>query len=166
MSENPVAIVLRDVEDADLHAFYSYLQDPQAQAMASSSSEDGSDPQAFDSYWAKLRRSPTAVTRTIALSEDPEHGVVGHIEKFVDEERPYVRYWVDREYWGRGIGTNALRVFLDEVVTERPIFARLTRSNEAALVVLKRNGFKNVGQDTGYDAMRGRMLDDLIMRLS
>ncbi|WP_420113195.1 GNAT family N-acetyltransferase [Pseudactinotalea sp.] len=166
MSENPVAIVLRDVEDADLHAFYSYLQDPQAQSMASSSSEDGSDPQAFDSYWAKLRRSPTAVMRTIALADDPDHGVVGHIEKFVDEERPYVRYWVDREYWRRGIGTRALQVFLDEVVTERPIFARLNRSNEASLVVLQRNGFKNAGQDTGYDAMRGRMVDDLIMRLA
>lgn len=166
MSQNPVAIVLRDVEDADLHAFYSYLQDPQAQSMASSSVEDGTDPQAFDSYWAKLRRSPTAVTRTIALAEDPEHAVVGHIEKFEDEERPYVKYWVDREYWGRGIGTNALRMFLDEVVTERPIFARQNRSNEASLVVLKRNGFRHVGQDTGFDAMRGRMVDDIIMRLA
>lgn len=166
MSENPVAIVLRDVEDADLHAFYSYLQDPQAQSMASSSSEDGSDPQAFDTYWAKLRRSPTAAMRTIALAEDPEHGVVGHIEKVDDEDRPYVRYWVDREYWGRGIGTNALRVFLDEVLTDRPVFARQPRSNEASLRVLTRNGFKHVGQDTGYDAMRGRMVDDIILRLA
>lgn len=165
MSDDAVEFVLRDVEDADLHAFYSYLQDPRAQAMASESAEDGSDPQAFDAYWAKLRRSATAVTRTIALAEDPEHGVLGHIEKFEDEERPYVRYWVDREYWGRGIGTNALRRFLDEVVTERPIFARQHRSNEASLVVLKRNGFKLVGQDTGYDAMRARMLDDIILRL-
>lgn len=165
MSENPVNIVLREVEDADLHAFYSYLQDPQAQAMASSSVEDGSDPQAFDAYWARLRRSPTAVMRTIALADDPEHGVLGHIERFDDDDRPYVRYWVDRDYWGRGIGTTALRKFLDEVVPDRPIYARQNRSNEASLVVLKRNGFKLVGQDTGYDAMRGRMLDDIILRL-
>lgn len=166
MTENALNIVLREVEDADLHAFYSYLQDPQAQAMASSSVEDGTDPQAFDAYWARLRRSPTAVVRTIARAEDPEHGVVGHIERFDDEERPYVRYWVDRELWGRGIATAALRMFLDDVVTERPLFARQTRSNEASLVVLKRNGFKLVGQDTGYDAMRGRMLDDIILRLA
>ncbi|GAB2973185.1 MAG TPA: GNAT family protein [Actinotalea caeni] len=165
MSDAAVDFVLREVEDADLHAFYSYLQDPRAQAMASSSVEDGSDPQAFDAYWARLRRSPTAVTRTIALADDPEHGVLGHIEKYEDEGRPYVRYWIDREYWGRGIGTNALRRFLSEVVTERPIFARQHRSNEASLVVLKRNGFKLVGQDTGYDAMRARMLDDIILRL-
>lgn len=165
MTDNPPKIVLREVEDADLHAFYSYLQDPQAQAMASSSVEDGTDPQAFDAYWARLRRSPTAVMRTIALAEDPEHGVLGHIEKFDDEGRPYVRYWVDREYWGRGIGTTALRMFLDDVVKERPIFARQHRSNEASLRVLKRNGFKLVGQDTGYDAMRARMVDDMILRL-
>jgi RimJ/RimL family protein N-acetyltransferase len=153
------------VEDADLHAFYSYLQDPQAQAMASSSNEDGTDPQAFDAYWHKLRRSPTAVMRTIARADDPEHGVLGHIEVFDDEQRPHVRYWVDREFWGRGIGTQALRRFLDEVVTARPIYARQNRSNEASLVVLKRNGFKLIGQDTGYDAMRARMLDDIILRL-
>lgn len=166
MTDNALDIVLREVEDADLHAFYSFLQDPQAQAMASSSTEDGTDPQAFDAYWARLRRSPTAVTRTIALAEDPAHGVVGHIEKFDDEERPYVRYWVDREFWGRGIATGALRAFLDDVVNERPLFARQNRTNEASLVVLKRNGFKLAGQDTGYDAMRGRMLDDIILRLA
>jgi len=166
MTENAPDIVLREVEDADLHAFYSYLQDPQAQAMASSSVEDGTDPQAFDAYWARLRRSTTAITRTIALAADPEHDVVGHIERFDDEERPYVRYWVDREHWGRGIATAALRMFLGEVVTERPLFARQNRANDASLVVLKRNGFKLAGQDTGYDAMRGRMLDDIILRLA
>lgn len=166
MSDDALDIVLRDVEDADLHAFYSYLQDPQAQAMASSSVEDGSDPQAFDAYWARLRRSPTAITRTIALAEDPEHAVVGHIERFDDDDRPHIRYWVDRDFWGRGIGTRALRAFLTDVVTERPVFARQTRSNEASLVVLKRNGFKQIGQDTGFDAMRGRMLDDIILRLA
>jgi RimJ/RimL family protein N-acetyltransferase len=165
MSEDAVEFVLRDVEDADLHAFYSWLQDPQAQAMASSSVEDGTDPQAFDAYWARLRRAPTAVMRTIALADDPEHGVVGHIERLDDDERPNVRYWVDRGYWGRGIATAALRRFVDEVVTERPLFARQNRSNEASLVVLKRNGFKLIGQDTGYDAMRGRMVDDIILRL-
>lgn len=166
MSKDPIEIVLREVEDADLYAFYSYLQDPTAQAMAASAVEDGSDPQAFDAYWARLRRSPTAVMRTIALASDPEHGVVGHIEKYVDEERPYVRYWVDRQYWGRRIGTTALRQFLGEVVTDRPIFARQHRSNEASQVILKRNGFKLVGEDTGYDALRARMVDDIILRLS
>ncbi|MFV0425829.1 MAG: GNAT family N-acetyltransferase [Beutenbergiaceae bacterium] len=166
MSNDAVPIVLREVEDADLHAFYSYLQDPRAQAMAASSAEDGSDPQAFDAYWGKLRRSQSAVARTIAHEDDPEHIVLGHIEKFEDESQPYVRYWVDREFWGKGIGTQALRKFLDEVVTERPIFARQNRGNEASLRILKRNGFKMAGQDTGFDVARGRMVDDIIMRLA
>jgi RimJ/RimL family protein N-acetyltransferase len=72
---------------------------------------------------------------------------------------------VDREYWGRGIATAALRMFLDDVVKDRPLFARQNRSNEASLVVLKRNGFKLIGHDTGFDAMRGRMVDDIILRL-
>lgn len=164
--QDSVAIVLREVEDADLHAFYSYLQDPQAQAMAASIVEDGNDPQAFDAYWARMRRSPTAVMRTIALAEDPEHGVVGHIERFDDEDRPHIRYWIDREHWGRGIGTEALRRFLTDVVHERPLFARQTRSNEASAAILRKNGFKQVSEDTGYDAMRGRMVDDLMFRLA
>lgn len=164
MTDTGAAIELRAVDDADLPSFFSYLSDPQAQAMASSTVEDGTDPQAFDAYWTRLRRDERAVVRTILLSEDGTDVVVGHIERFDEDGRPYVRYWVDRPRWGRGIATAALAAFLTEN-PERPVFARQHRSNEASLRVLERNGFRRFGEDSGYDAGRGRMVDDLILRL-
>lgn len=38
-------------------------------------------------------------------------------------EYPSALYWIGKEYWGKGIATNALRGFLKHV-TIRPLYAR------------------------------------------
>lgn len=157
-------IELREVRDEDLPLFFGYLQDPHAQSMAASTFEDYADTQAFTSFWAKLRRNEEAVVRTITLAGDPED-VAGHISIAPgDQGGLTVRYWVDRPLWGRGIATNALRAILAEVPA-RPIFAHISRSNEPGAAVLLRNGFNRTGEETGYDAAKGRMIDDVIYRL-
>lgn len=159
-----IEIELREVHDDDLRLFFEYLQDPHAQSMAASTFEDYNDPQAFTSYWSKLRKNTEATVRAITLAGDSNQ-VAGHISVAPNGNGVQVRYWVDRSMWGQGIATSALRAILDEV-EERPIFAHISRSNEPGAVVLVRNGFNQVSEETGFNVEKGRMIDDVIYRLS
>lgn len=158
MSDNKVRVALRQVNDSDLPVFFEYLRDPEAAAMAAI---DPNDQHSFQKRWINLRRNPEAVVRTI---EEPEtNAVLGHITGFPDGSDFRVAYWVDREYWGRGVATAALGAFLQEV-ERRPVYARSPRHNKAAVVVLERNGFHLVGEESGYSADAGQVLDELILR--
>ena len=39
--------------------------------------------------------------------------VIGSVIKFEMEGEPEFSYWIDRKYWGQGIATTALKVFLE-----------------------------------------------------
>ena len=158
MSDDKAHVVLREVTDADLPVFFAHLHDPQAAAMAD---EDPNDQHGFETRWAKLRRDPEVTPWAIELADSGE--VVGHIVGFPDGGEFHVSYWVDRAHWGKGVATGALQTFLERV-TRRPVFARTPRHNEAAVVVLKRNGFHMVGEESGYVLERGKVVDELILR--
>ncbi len=49
-------------------------------------------------------------------------------------------YWLGREYWGKGIATRALSLFLDQV-TARPLYAYVAKHNLASIRVLQKCGF-------------------------
>lgn len=158
-----VEIELREVWDDDLPIFNEYLRDPQSQAMAASTFVDYTDTQGFNSYWRKLRTNDDATVRTITLKGQP-YEVVGHIAIAPGGNGKQVSYWIDRSQWGQGIATSALRAMLVEV-SDRPIFANIARINEPGAAVLQRNGFNRAGNDSGFDASKGRMIDDVIFRL-
>lgn len=163
MSKTKASVILREVVDSDVAQFFAHLRDPEAASMAAITDDDPNDQHSFEARWAKLRRSPEVTARTIELEED--HTVVGHILSFPDEGQHRVSYWVGREHWGRGIATAALSAFLEQL-PQRPLYARAPRHNEAAVVVLKRNGFHLVGDETGYVPERGRVVDELVLRHS
>jgi ribosomal-protein-alanine N-acetyltransferase len=53
-----------------------------------------------------------------------------------------VGYWLGREFWGRGIGTRALSLFLAPGEEEtRPLYAEAAVHNVASVRALKRHGF-------------------------
>ncbi len=163
MSEGQITVNVRPVEDADLDAFFTQLRDPEAASLAGDSFEDPNERQAFNAHWRHLRADETADVRTIEIDDDDERRVVGHIRGRSESDEHRVSFWIDRAYWGRGITTQALGAFLAEV-PHRPVIARVPRHNEAAVVVLRRNGFHLVGEETGYAPDRGRVVDELVLR--
>jgi len=160
VSEAKVRVNLREVIADDLPQFFSYLRDPGAASMADIADDDPNDQPAFEGRWAKMLRDPQVTARTIELSE--EKTVVGYVLGFPHEGQNQVSYWVDRGHWGRGIATAALSAFLAEV-THRPIYARAPKHNQAAVVVLRRNGFNLIGDESGYIPERGRVVDELVL---
>ena len=71
-----------------------------------------------------------------------EGQVAGHIACYPQEGELEVTYWLGREFWGRGLATQALNRML-HLVIGRPIFARVATDNIGSIRVLQKCGFKS-----------------------
>jgi RimJ/RimL family protein N-acetyltransferase len=135
------SITIREVESSDLETFYEHQLDPEAIRMAAFVCEDPKDKAAFDAHWDKILNASQNITRTIVA----EGQVAGHISCYPHGENIEVTYWLGREFWGRGLATQALNRML-HLVVDRPIFARAATDNIGSIRVLQKCGFKIVGK--------------------
>jgi RimJ/RimL family protein N-acetyltransferase len=129
----PPRVVLREVVDSDLPIFFEHQRDPEAVRMAAFPSRDHD---AFMTHWAKLRREPSNIIRTIVCDGQ----VVGNIGSWIAEEKRLIGYWIGREFWGRGVATAALAAFVAEV-KERPLHAFVAEHNVGSIRVLEKCEF-------------------------
>ena len=74
-----------------------------------------------------------------------------------------VGYWIGREYWGRGVASRALALFLMEV-DERPLHAHVAAHNAGSIRVLEKCGFRVVRQQT-IEESGGVRIAEVILRL-
>ena len=108
--------VLREVFEADLPVFYEHQRDREAAAMAAFPPRERD---AFMAHWAKTLANDSALTWTVVS----DGAVAGNIGCWEDDGRRLVGYWIGREFWGRGLATQALAELLD-VVDARPLRIR------------------------------------------
>ena len=158
-------IELRPVRENDLAIFFEQQLDPAANHMAAFTAEDPADEEAFAAHWARILEDARITIRTILFDEH----VAGHIASFerATFERfgqPEVTYWLGKAYWGKGVTSKALSLFLEQV-TVRPLFARVAIDNIASIRVLEICGFAIAGEDKGYANARGREVEEFILRL-
>lgn len=154
------AVTLRPVEHGDLDVFFSQQADPAAMRMAAFTAKDPHDRAAFRAHWARMQKDSSVTLRTIVVEEQ----VAGSIGSFVLSGLLQVTYWIGREFWGRGIATQALRCFLQEVRT-RPIYGQAAADNAASIRVLEKCGFVRIGTERGFANARGEEIDEAIMML-
>lgn len=129
-----IHIVLRDVIESDLPVFFEQQLDPEATAMAAFPSRER---EAFMTHWHKSVKNETAVLKTILFDEK----IAGNIVSWEPEENERdIGYWIGKEYWGKGIATQALAEFL-KIVKTRPLYAYVARHNVASARVLQKCGF-------------------------
>ena len=95
--------------------------------------------ESFDALWENAFRDERVTARVIL-----QDGVmVGNISCFQFNGLDSVGYWIDRNFWGRGIASRALELLLCEV-TRRPLHAQVATSNVASLRILQKCGFEIV----------------------
>ena len=155
-------ITLRDVLEADLPIFFEQQRDAAALHMAAFTSKDPHDWEAFLAHWSKIMADPTTVNKSILYQGQ----VVGNVAKFIMFDEPSVAYGLGREYWGQGLATEALRQFLQDVVTTRPLFARAAKDNIGSVRVLQKCGFVIIGEDKGFANARGEEIEEYILQLA
>jgi RimJ/RimL family protein N-acetyltransferase len=125
---------LRSVEDGDLDVFFDHQADPKAIEMAAFPARDKVQ---FAAHWAKIRADDTAVVRTIVA----DGMVAGNIGSWHQNGQRLLGYWVGRAHWGRGVATQALARFVDELST-RPLYAHVAAHNVGSIRVLEKCGFR------------------------
>lgn len=152
-------ILLRDVEETDLPIFFEYQLDSDAIEMAALPSRDR---EAFMAHWAKIMADDSVLIKTILYDGQ----VAGSIVSFELGGEREVGYWMGKEFWGKGIATQALREFLGTIKT-RPLYAHTAKSNIASRRVLEKCGFVVVGEGEGQSFVnaRGERVDETILKL-
>jgi RimJ/RimL family protein N-acetyltransferase len=153
-------IRLRSIINDDLPIFFAQQLDPEANWMAAFTAKDPTDRITFDAHWQKILADETITIRTILY----EGQVAGSVLSHAWDGDPEISYWLGRQYWGMGIATQALALFL-KVVTERPLYARVAKDNLASIRVLQKNGFILSGEGKWFSNARGLELAELIWEL-
>lgn len=148
---------LREVVPADVDVFYEHQLDPDAVRLAVFRSRERT---AFLNHWSRIMADPSVEKRTILCGSE----VAGNIVSFGEQSARELALLLGRDFWGRGVATRALSMFLAEVAT-RPLISVVGRHNEPALRVLTRSGFKVAGEETGLAVVDGRKIEGLILRL-
>ncbi|GHO44609.1 GNAT family N-acetyltransferase [Ktedonospora formicarum] len=155
-------IVLRDVRESDLALFFEQQLDPEANHMAAFTAKDPTDRDAFMKHWHKILADETTYNQTILA-----HGqVAGHIASYKSDafDGPEVTYWIGKSYWGQGIATRALSLFL-KLQKVRPIYGRAAKDNPGSLRVLAKCGFNPIGEDRGFANARNEEIEELLLKL-
>jgi RimJ/RimL family protein N-acetyltransferase len=127
-------IELRPVVEADVDAFYLWQLDPEAFQMAVFTPRR--DRAGHLEKWRGIIANREGLARTVLL----DGLVAGNIVSWRSEGRRLVGYWIGREFWGRGVATEALKLFAAEI-EERPLHAFVAVSNVASARVLEKAGF-------------------------
>jgi len=129
---------LRGVEEADLEVFFEHQLDPEAARVANFPSRDR---ERFMTHWTtKVLGDPTVLVQTVTVDGE----VAGSIGAWWDADRRFVGYWLGRPFWGRGVGTRALMLFLQRERV-RPLYADPFSGNPASIRILEKCGFERSG---------------------
>lgn len=136
--KNNKAITLRGVLESDLPVFFEHQSDPIAARMADFPSREPDD---FYAHWRKIMADESNILRTILHNGQ----VAGNVVSFIINGEREVGYWLGREYWGKGIITRALQLFLP-IIPDRPLYGFTTEGNIASQKVLTHCGFKLLGK--------------------
>ncbi|MDP9026043.1 MAG: GNAT family N-acetyltransferase [Actinomycetota bacterium] len=154
------AVSLRPTEDRDFEAIFELESDVVGADMIALLPRMPGDLAGFQEHWQRLRADATVVRRTIEV--DGAFG--GYVVSFLLDGERQVGYWIARELWGRGIATEALRLFLSEL-TERPLWGRVARANRASRRVLEHAGFGMIATTRVLSSRLGVQIDELVLRL-
>jgi RimJ/RimL family protein N-acetyltransferase len=126
-------VTLRDPTNADFEPIFAMMQDPVANAM---SMVHPLPRDQFEQRWHSTSDDPS-IRKKIILCDAQ---VVGKVSSFTVEDETHVGYLVAQSHWGRGIMSEALRLFL-ELVEHRPLMAHVASSNVGSRRVLEKCGF-------------------------
>jgi RimJ/RimL family protein N-acetyltransferase len=150
------SLIIRNIAASDLPIIFEQMSDHEASTMAAVPSRNRED---FNAHWAKIMADTDTILRTIEVDGQ----VAGHLVSFLMEEERQVGYWLGKEFWGKGIATEALNQFLG-VVKTRPLFGRVAKHNVASKRVLEKCGFQVIGEGT-YMNRNNQPVEEYVLRL-
>ena len=143
-----------------LSALFEQQSDTEANNMAAFTVLDPYDREAFFVKWIGVLGNPDIVMRTILLGDR----VLGSVLIYHRDGEPQLSYWIDKQYWGQGIATQAITLLLKEF-TERPVYASAAADNGGSRAVLEKTGFVPVGTEMGFANARQCDIQEVLYAL-
>ncbi|GAA4575697.1 GNAT family N-acetyltransferase [Planotetraspora kaengkrachanensis] len=138
MSED---VRLRNVDEADLVLFFEHEHDPETVWRSKFPPRER---EAFMNHWTtRVLGDPTVFVQTVTVDGVP----AGNIVAWWEQERRFIGYVFGRDFWGRGVGTRALTLFLEQEKA-RPLYADPYQGNAGSVRLLARCGFRAAGTVT------------------
>ncbi|MFF7898301.1 GNAT family N-acetyltransferase [Streptomyces sp. NPDC088817] len=126
---------LRDVEAADLEEFFAQEHDPEAVQRSKFAPRER---ETFMTHWTtKVLGDSTVFVQAVTVDGE----LAGNVVAWWSEGRRFIGYWLGRQYWGRGIGTRALALFLEQEKA-RPLHADPFAGNTGSVRLLEKHGFR------------------------
>ncbi len=156
-----ILVKLRQTEKADLELFFQFQLDEEANYLAAFTPNNHTDKEAYLAKFTKFLHDPTINMQTILVDET----IAGSIAKFEMDGNSEITYWIDRNFWGKGIATTALSKFL-AIEGTRPIFGRVSFDNSGSQKVLGKCGFIKIGTDKGFANARQTETEEFIYKLT
>jgi RimJ/RimL family protein N-acetyltransferase len=150
-------VELRDLRDDDLDAVFEMMRDREAVARAAFTAADPDDRAAFDEWM--LRQRSSGEVELFVVTENG--GFAGTAALFTADGDREVTFWVARHAWGRGVGTQALRLLVSHE-PERPLYARVASDNAASVALLEKIGFTEVSRTTSFAPGVGREVEERV----
>ncbi|MGW2642559.1 GNAT family N-acetyltransferase [Streptomyces sp. NPDC001348] len=138
MAEAYDDVSLREVADADLEFFLAYEHEPEALRRSRFTPRPR---ERFLTHWREsVLGDPDCLVRTVTVDAE----AAGHVVSWWDGDRRFLGYWLGRPYWGRGVGSRALTLFLRQERV-RPLYADPFAGNAASVRLLEKHGFRREG---------------------
>jgi [ribosomal protein S5]-alanine N-acetyltransferase len=156
---NQQFILSKTIEE-DLKTLYQIQTNKEANYMAAFTSLESAQENNYIAKYSKFLNEPTINLQTIKIGEQ----IIGSISKFEMNNENEITYWIDKEFWGKGITTAALALFLQSEYA-RPIYGRTAFDNIASQKVLEKCGFIKTGTDKGFANARQIEIEEYIYKL-
>ena len=153
-------IKLVKTELKDLERLFEFQKQKEGIYLAAFTASDPCDKEAYLSKFEKILKDPKIQNYTIFLNNT----IVGSIAKFPLDGKIEITYWIDRDFWGKGIASESLGKLI-EMESDRPIYGRVAFDNLASQKVLKKCGFIRITEDKGFANARQKEIVEYIYRL-
>lgn len=133
---------LREVVESDLEVFFHHQADPETKAM---SGHPGREREAYFEHMhvnVLPQGHDEGLIRAIEVDGQP----VGNVLAWLEDEKWLLGYVLGREWWGKGIASQAVAEFLKLIPDARPLFAEVSPGNVGSRRVLEKLGFELVSR--------------------
>ena len=158
---NDSEIILRKTEITDLEFFSIFQLDNEANYLAAFTSKDPTDKTAYLQKYTKFLNDRTINMQTIIV----QNIIAGSIAKFEMEGEAEVTYWIDKNFWGKGVAAKALKEFLKNE-NRRPILGQVAFDNFGSQKVLEKCNFLKIGTEKGFANARQAEIEEFIYKLT
>ena len=115
-----------------------------------------------DAWFVELAKRDPLTNFVIAVDDQFAGGVGLYLRSDVHYRSAEIGYWLGRDYWGRGIGTAAVRAFTRYAFAAHDllrIYAGVFSSNPASMRVLEKAGYVREGVLRKSVVKDGHVLD-------